>query len=219
MRCGDVFVGFLPCIVGNSAVLAETLNCTAITSVPATITTEGIYCLKSHLTSAVPNVAAITIDADEVVIDLNGFTLGGLGRPESTAIGISVLGHMNTTIKNGTVRGFNIGIFIGNTLGSISLVEEIRAEQNRFAGIEIAGRQTRATIRNNHIVATAGTSNATGIRVTTTGDLSSVRVINNDVIDTSATNGRPIGIHVEGCCTVAEGNRIINNTPQTREAL
>jgi hypothetical protein len=126
MRCGDVFVGFLPCIVGNSAVLAETLNCTAITSVPATITTEGIYCLKSHLTSAVPNVAAITIDADEVVIDLNGFTLGGLGRPESTAIGISVLGHMNTTIKNGTVRGFNIGIFIGNTLGSISLVEEIR---------------------------------------------------------------------------------------------
>ena len=63
--------GFLLVVFSNSAVFAETVNCTAITSVPVTITTEGIYCLKSHLTSAVPNVAAITVDADDVVPDDN----------------------------------------------------------------------------------------------------------------------------------------------------
>jgi hypothetical protein len=167
----------------------------------------------------VPSVPAITVDADDVMIDLNGFTLGGLGGPASTAIGISALGHTNITIKNGTVRGFYIGIFIANSPGSVSIIEGIRAEQNRFAGIEMGGRNTRGTIRNNQVVATVGDFNAFGIRVSVPGDLSSYRVINNDVIDTSTTGGTATGISVGGCCTVVEGNRIMNNIVSDRTSI
>ena len=92
---------------------AETVNCTAITSLPYTISTQGVYCLTDHLSTAITTGNAITINTNNVVLDLNGFKLGGLSAGLGTqAHGIYAYQRQNITIKNGTVRGFFIGIYL-----------------------------------------------------------------------------------------------------------
>src|SRR5262245_13223909 len=51
---------------------AETTLCTPITSLPATITVQGIYCLTSDFSVNMATGSAVTIDTNNVVIDLNG---------------------------------------------------------------------------------------------------------------------------------------------------
>src|SRR6266446_3169384 len=86
---------------------AETINCTPITSVPTTITVQGIYCFTQHLNTAITTGNAIDIQTNNVVLDLNGWKLGGLAAgPDTGATGIRANDRQNITIKNGTVRGF-----------------------------------------------------------------------------------------------------------------
>jgi hypothetical protein len=58
---------------------AETVNCTVINAVPFTIASSGIYCLNSHLNTNISSGSAITVNADNVVIDLNGHVLSNNG--------------------------------------------------------------------------------------------------------------------------------------------
>ena len=61
---------------------AETINCTNITTLPATISTPGIYCLKQDESTAIESGAAIAITANNVTLDCNGYRLGGLQAGE-----------------------------------------------------------------------------------------------------------------------------------------
>ena len=168
-------------------VQAETVNCTAITSLPVTITTQGIYCLTGELATAITSGNAIEIATNNVVLDLNGFKLGGLGAGKgTTAHGIHGDSRQNITIRNGTVRGFLRGILLedSSVTSQGNVIEEIRADQNTFVGIKAVGRGN--IVRNNQVVATGGTTtfganaDARGIVVTGAEPL----VLNNDVIDT-----------------------------------
>ena len=67
----------LSLLLAAAPVLAETVNCTAITSVPFTISSPGIYCLTQNLNQTDAETSAIQIDASNVVLDLNGWTLRG----------------------------------------------------------------------------------------------------------------------------------------------
>jgi hypothetical protein len=107
-------------LLGMASAQAETVNCTAIGAIPFTITAPGVYCLKSNKNTNITNGIAITINASNIVLDLNGFTLNGSAAgPGTEAIGIG-LSHnnvlrQNITVKNGTVQGFSIGIgFVGS---------------------------------------------------------------------------------------------------------
>src|SRR5262249_41325240 len=106
---------------GAAPVQAETVNCTAITSLPAVITAQGIYCCIDHLSTAITSGNAIDIQTNNVILDLNGFKLGGLAAgPGTQAVGIHALDRQNLTIKNGTIRGFLRGIHLetsGNSQG------------------------------------------------------------------------------------------------------
>jgi hypothetical protein len=164
----------------------ETVNCMAITVLPAIITVQGIYCFTGNLTTAITTGIAIDIQTSNVVLDLNGFKLGGLAAaPGTTAYGIHALDRQNITIKNGTIRGFFRGILLDNSGASQGhVVEDIRADLNTFIGIRVDGAGN--IVRNNQVVATGGTTvfganaNAFGLFVQGAGP----RVLNNDVIDT-----------------------------------
>jgi hypothetical protein len=117
---------------------------------PFLITQPGSYKLIGNLT--VPaNTSGILIQANDVTLDLNGFSITGpvvcdnrgsncTGQPTGAATsGVeAVLGVVNgspanifgVTIKNGHVRGFTDGIL---TFGGV--VEEITAQSNLDAGI------------------------------------------------------------------------------------
>src|SRR6185436_6710359 len=84
-------------------VQAETVNCIDVASLaaapPYPITVPGVYCLQSdvNFTSTSPG-AAIFIDSNNVVLDLNGHKIGGGGDPTTAGIGVYVNNHGNVIV-------------------------------------------------------------------------------------------------------------------------
>ncbi len=123
-------------VLSASPVRAETVNCTPINTVPAVITLPGVYCLTKSLVTSMTSGNAIDIQANNVVFDMNGHRLGGLGAGLGTnARGIYANNRQNITIRNGTVRGFLIGIFLEGSSGQGHLIEDVRADQNTGASL------------------------------------------------------------------------------------
>jgi len=206
--------------LGVRSASAETTICTVISSLPYTISTQGSYCLDRNLATTITTGAAITINIDFVVLDLNGFKVGGgSAGPGTQASGVFSQNHKNITVKNGNIRGFLRGVYLTDTSGTFTssqghLVEDIRADQNTFAGIVVEGRGN--VVRNNQVVDTTGTtvfgpnSDTVGLQVNGPGS----RVINNDATETVAVgSGNAIGIQVSSADgAVVENNRIGNST-------
>ena len=194
---------------------AETVNCTAITTIPTVISVQGVYCFTANLATNINTGIAIDIQTNNVVLDLNGFKLGGLSSGFGTAAhGIHALDRQNITIKNGTVRGFLKGIFLENvSLSQGHVVEAVRADQNTLVGIEVDGAGN--IVRNNQVVATGGTTtlpnaSATGILMSGSGP----RALNNDVINTfKQGSGIATGINFNG----ATGSFAVNNRITTAD--
>src|SRR5262245_9249924 len=170
---------------------AETVNCTPITSLPAVIPVQGVYCFTGDLSTAMTSGNAIAIQTNNVILDLNGFKLGGVAAGLGTqTFGIYALDRQNITIKNGTVRGFYWGILLEGSPAGLGgaghVVEDIRADRNTVVGIQVDGQAN--IVRNNLVVRTEGTTtlgdnaDATGILIRGFG----TRVLNNDVIFTQA---------------------------------
>ena len=76
---------------------------TRITSLPYTISTPGYYYLGGNLSYA--DGHAITVDADNVTIDLMGFTLTGPSNGYYHGIRDLILGN-NLEVRNGTISGW-----------------------------------------------------------------------------------------------------------------
>jgi len=200
--------------LGATPARAETVNCTAITALPAVITVQGVYCFTGNLATAITSGNAIDIQTNNVVLDLNGFKLGGLAAGTGTgAVGIHASNRQNITIKNGTIRGFAEGIFLPGDASQGHVIEGTRADQNTVEGIDVRG--TGAIVRNNQVVATGGTTafgpNASAFGIVVLG--SGARVLNNDVIDTVPRGtGTGYAIFVSAQDMVVEGNRLSNAT-------
>ena len=144
----------------TAAARAEVTLCTTIAALPHTITAPGIYCLKASHASA---GNGITINADDVVLDLNGHAISG----PATATGVLATDRSRVTVRNGTIRGFATGVMLKSTGKSeANIVERLRVD-TLFLGIETDG--TGFVVRDNLIVgggtAVAGSAEILGIFV------------------------------------------------------
>ena len=168
----------------SNFVQAETINCTAITSLPYVITTQGIYCLTSDLGTSITSGQAIEIDTNNVVIDLNGHKLGGQGAGAGTrAYGIHANNRANIAVRNGTVRGFYTGIYFEGTSSSGHVVENMRLDFNKAHAINVYGNAH--LIRDNQVISTGGHNNGNFYNMGIVAQNGSgVTVMNNRVIDT-----------------------------------
>ena len=93
---------------------------TPISAVPATITASGSYYLTTNLTTG-GAVSAITVLADDVTLDLNGFALQGSNNLASFGVQVGIypaVTQYNVTIRNGTVRGWGTGVQAVNAVNS-----------------------------------------------------------------------------------------------------
>jgi parallel beta-helix repeat protein len=133
-------------------------NCTDfVDSVPATITTQGIWCLRKDLSTAIVSGAAITIATHNVTLDCNGFKLGGLAAGnESEARGVYAQDRLNATVRNCNVRGFNFGIYLYGGAGH--LVEGNRLDNNLVTALAVS-YASNSIIRNNRVYDTGGYPN------------------------------------------------------------
>ena len=136
---------------------AETYQTCAgfIDSLPATLTTQGVWCLRKDLGTAMASGAAITIAANNVTIDCNDFKLGGLAAGAATQTrGIQAAAWNNATVRNCNIRGFLYGASLYG--GSGHAVLDSRFDGNTLIGIYIGG--DGAVVRGNRILETGGTT-------------------------------------------------------------
>jgi hypothetical protein len=196
----------------SGVAVAETVNCTAVTTLTKdsilgyTITKPGVYCLKADLTAS-STVAdnAITIKANDVVLDLNGFTITN-GPTSLIRQGVRTLDASNVTIKNGRIRNFKEMDVCIKTIAKATkyttgvVVENIRAEGCPMSAIRIEADD--ATVRNCSI-SNVGDS---GIEVLGNNN----RVLNNDVNDQRGAAAGS-GIYIEGSNIIVANNRINNS--------
>ena len=130
-------------------------NCTNfVESVPATITTQGVWCLHKDLATSIVSGAAITIANHNVTLDCNDFKLGGLAAgDESQAYGIYAVGRLNATVRNCNVRGFYYGIYLYEGTGH--LLEDNRLDNNLVTALATL-YASNSIIRNNRVYDTGG---------------------------------------------------------------
>jgi hypothetical protein len=193
--------------------------CVTIDAVPYEIDAPGLYCLASNLTYAAGTGAAVLIVSDDVTVDLGGFTLTGTAGPGTYAIGIYGDTRRGLTVRNGSVRGFLLGVFLTDdesmdwAAGGGHRVSNLRPIGNYFRGIRVEGRGN--VIERNQVADTGGTTvfgagnYAFGIEVYGPA----TQILSNIVDRTLAGDGgEAVGISVSdsGYGTVVEGNIIGN---------
>ena len=106
---------FLPICLLLATTLSAAPSVTVITNAPYTISLPGSYKLANNITwtgTGTNDAVAITISANNVVLDLNGKTLTGnqfFGLDLFTAFGIVVASSSNVTVSNGVINGFRSG--------------------------------------------------------------------------------------------------------------
>jgi hypothetical protein len=110
---------------------------------PVTISKTGSYKLSGNLTVPNENTTAISITADSVTLDLNGFSITGVTycsdipldcTPSGTGVGIYALVGRQITVMNGSVKGMgSSGIVIGD-----GRIESVQASNNRIHGIHLS---------------------------------------------------------------------------------
>lgn len=183
----------------NSAHAAESYdNCTNfVTSLPASITTQGTWCLNKNLGTGISSGVAITIAANNVTLDCNNFKIGGLAAGLGTqAIGISATDRNSTTIRNCNVRGFFYGINLDGAT-SANLIEHNRVIST-WVGIGSEGDGD--VIRDNQVTDIGGTTVVFGSPIKAVGiyTYNDVEILGNlvsGVVATSGTGGWAIGIN------------------------
>ena len=199
-----------------------------IDSLPATITTQGVWCLRKDLSTAATWGAAITIATNNVTVDCNGFKIGGLGGgPTSQTRGVHAQDRLNATVRNCALRGFYIGVSL---YGGGHLVEDNRVDQSLWSGINVGGEHNlvqrnrvfdtgsdaqfsvgiwaEADVRDNIVDGVAEGGSLTGIYVYGTG----AEVRNNTVRNIVAVYGAE-GIRAEGSHHSMIGNRVVISSP------
>ncbi|MHC4575393.1 MAG: right-handed parallel beta-helix repeat-containing protein, partial [Planctomycetota bacterium] len=103
---------------------------------PLTITEPNSYYLVEDV-GFVSTATAITIECNDVTIDLMGYTLKG---PDSgTGSGIYMNGRSNVEVCNGTVRDFYRGIREQSSSGEQHRVINVRVMSNEYGGIFLMG--------------------------------------------------------------------------------
>lgn len=157
--------------VGDGSGLSGVEKRTAI-SACGTISTSGSYYVTENLTTT---GTCITVTAQDVTIDLNGFALTGDGS--ANHYGLYIYNVSNVEVRNGTVRGFSFGIatwFSGSATKSIRVLN-VRAIGNGIWGIQLMSA-------NNLVRDCSAADNGSGIYA----NIGSV-VINNTVYNNQGT--------------------------------
>ena len=133
----------VPGSMGDGRALASHVGCGAAITTDTTLDSDLVDC---------PN-SGIVIGADDVKLDLNGHTIDGDGTPavgcnprkEFCDVGVLNRGHDAVTVRHGSVREFNVGVW------------GLGVSQNRLLGIASSGNQccglgffrgTRSLVRN-----------------------------------------------------------------------
>lgn len=192
---------------------AETVNCVEITSIPTTISTQGVYCLKKHLSNGLASGAAINVTVNNVTIDCNHYKLGNLAAgPATSASGVVATGRTNVTVRNCGIRGYRVGVDLAN--GEYRVFDN-RFDSNTQIGIRVTG--TGSVVSGNEVVDTGGSTVANVNHfygIYTEGNADIIDNIVNNVVATAGGKRHAYGIRGSNMNAVlVQGNRVAGLAP------
>ncbi|MDQ6726527.1 MAG: right-handed parallel beta-helix repeat-containing protein [Actinomycetota bacterium] len=183
--------------------------------------------LDNDLTGCTNN--GIVVGADNITLDLNGHTVSGTAASGDKG-GVVLVGRTGVTVKNGTVRSFDVGVVIeggsGNTVQGVTAVDNISFESPGSAnrggdGIAILSSTNNHVVQNNTV--NNGPYSGIGIysevdsaHPRATSGVSSGNVVDGNVVQgniqartpNNVVNNDNIGIRLEPGNT---GNFVLNN--------
>ncbi|MCC5848153.1 MAG: right-handed parallel beta-helix repeat-containing protein [Verrucomicrobia bacterium] len=175
-----------------------------IESVPFTIDQPGSYYLTGNLEAAA-GVQAILITADDVRLDLMGFTLSG---GATRGISLNPPGDdpiQNTVVRNGTLDGFSSGLRILG--GENGRYEDLQIRNAAGSGIILAG-ESRGNVIRGCMVAESG-SWAVNLSATQEGEIVTGNLIEDCIVIDNGSHGIRLRAASGGLVTE---NTIRNNT-------
>jgi hypothetical protein len=166
-------------------------SCTGfIRTLPATITTPGVWCLDANLLTSITTGNAIRVAGNDITVDCNGHRLDGSGGGVATdAKGIGALGHDNITVRACTIVGFRDGVSLLGENSATHRVEDNHFISNRFSGMIVAG--DGSTVRRNVVRYTGGSLKPSGVAygIRTIGSVEVRENIVNGVYPTADAKG------------------------------
>ena len=158
-----------------------------------------------------PCATGITIGADNITIDLGGFTISG-NPTTGEGPGIGLFGRTGVTVRNGTVRGFDAGVAIER--GSRNTVTSMQILDNRGGGGDF-GDGVAIFLSNNNVV--------TNNQIRNNGQYSGVGLIGsafnlidgNQITDNNQNPNNTSGIRIENGPAsndnIVTNNRVVNS--------
>lgn len=155
----------LAALVAAPAAQADTSNCKVITTLPYVAAAPGHYCLASNLVHAGTGPQAIRINASDVVLDCNGYSIDQTGTPATA--GVYLTGRADVVIRNCTLRNFERGLFV---LGGAPRSRRIELIGNTIVGARLVGIQAElrdGVVLDNRIIDTTGSR---AVRLTADGE-------------------------------------------------
>lgn len=162
-----------------------------------------------------PCSTGITIGANNIAFDLNGFTISGNPGP-GDGPGIYGLGHSGVTVKHGTVTQFDAGVVFEN--GGGNTVTQIQALHNRGTtstnfgdGIGFYTSDNNFAIAN--LVVDNGPYDGIGVLAGNGNTLSQ-----NQIIDNNQDPVNTAGIRLENIAHTASANNNIVTNNQVRNS-
>lgn len=163
---------------------------TVIGSLPFVITNSGSYYLTASLTGT-SGQAGISVQANNVTLDLNGFTLSGVAGSLQGIVASNVQGLV---VYNGTISGW-AGTGLDASTAFNCRIERLIASGNGSHGVSVASGSVISDC-------VASANGGDGIKIG-----SSCNVLNN----LSQTNGAA-GIEATGTGNRIEGNSVVGNS-------
>ncbi len=211
-------------LINQSTITNGLTGCPTGGHFPIVVCQSGSYRLSSNLTVPDAVTDAIDVTADNVTIDLNGFSIlgptvctvtsfGVVGTCAPTGIGKGIASlNASIVVVNGQIKG--MGSFGIGLIGSKSRVQNILATNNGAAGIVVANSSLVSSC-------TATFNGGVGIAVSDQSVLTGNIVSNNSddgihagtaavISGNSATSNGAIGIH-PGCPSLISANLAVGN--------
>jgi hypothetical protein len=189
------------------------INQSGISSFPYVITKPGSYILTSNLTVPTVNTTAIFVEASNVQVNLNGYTITGPNVCSASSccisvesFGVGIVGTAtNTIVENGFISGFEVGASI-----NAGLVHDLT-----ITGCDQGINGWGATIKQNAVTNSGGWGIADFYGVvndnTVMNNYSGIFAYDTSVANNSVTGSIEYGLYMGG--GVASTNVLMNNNP------